>query len=101
MVVEQALPKKALRVWEIYCAMEDSKRKHFSYLQELETKYKQGGSRTLAEKVYLEGLLKQHGRQVTKFREAIKQLQLDDDDAHQALIEHITTLNAQPTSRNH
>lgn len=75
--------------------MEESKRKHFSYLEALQKKYKQGGSRTLAERVYLEGLLKQHSRQVTKFREAIKQLQVEDDDAHQALIEYITMLNAQ------
>ena len=95
MVVEPTLPKKALPVWEIYCAMEESKRKHFSYLEALQIKYKQGGSRTLAERVYLEGLLKQHGRQVTKFREAIKQLRVEDDDAHQALIEYITMLNAQ------
>ena len=93
--MEQALPKKALPVWEIYCAMEESKRKHFGYLEALQIKYKQSGSRTLAERVYLEGLLKQHGRQVTKFREAIKQLRLEDEDAHQALIEHITMLNAQ------
>ena len=93
--MEQTLPKKALPVWEIYRAMEESKRKHFSCLEQLETKYKHGGSRTVAESIYLEGLLKQHGRQVTKFREAIKQLQLDDDDAHRALIEHITMLNVQ------
>ncbi|MDH3671588.1 MAG: hypothetical protein OES46_10540 [Gammaproteobacteria bacterium] len=93
--MEQVLPKKALPVWRIYRAMEESKRKHFSYLEQLETKYKHGGSRTVAESIYLEGLLKQHGKQVTKFREAIKQLQRDDDEAHQALIEHITMLNAQ------
>lgn len=99
--MEQTLPKKALPVWEIYCAMEESKRKHFSYLEELETKYKHGGTRSLAENLYLEGLLKQHGRQVAKFREAIKQLQRDDSDAHQALIEHITMLNAQLSHASH
>ena len=93
--MEQTLPKKALSVWDIYRAMGESKRKHFSYLEELEKKYKHGGTRTVAENIYLEGLLKQHGRQVVKFREAIKQLQHDDADAHQALIEHITMLNVQ------
>lgn len=99
--MEQTLPKKALPVWDIYRAMEESKRKHFGYLEELKMKYKHGGSRTLAERVYLEGLLKQHGRQVAKFREAIKQLQHDDTDAHQALIEHITMLNAQHVDASH
>ena len=99
--MEQTLPKKALPVWDIYRAMEESKRKHFSYLEELETKYRHGGTRTVAENIYLEGLLKQHGRQVAKFREAIKKLQHDDADAHQALIEHITMLNAQHNDPNH
>lgn len=99
--MEQILPKKALPAWEIYCAMEESKRKHFGYLEELKIKYKHGGSRTLAENIYLEGLLKQHGRQVAKFRQAIKQLQLDDADAHQALIEHVTMLNVQHSDASH
>ncbi len=99
--MEQTLPKKALPVWDIYRAMEESKRKHFSYLEELETKYRHGGTRTVAENIYLEGLLKQHGRQVAKFRKAIKQLQYDDADAHQALIEHITMLNAQHNDPGH
>lgn len=99
--MEQTLPRKALPVWEIYCAMEESKRKHYGYLAELKIKYKHGGSRTLAENVYLEGLLRQHGRQVSKFREAIKQLQRDDQDAHQALIEYITMLNAQHSELSH
>lgn len=99
--MEQTLPKKALPVWDIYRAMEESKAKHFSYLEELETKYRHGGTRTVAENIYLEGLLKQHGRQVAKFREAIKQLQHDDADAHQALIEYITMLNAQHNDPSH
>lgn len=99
--MEQTLPKKALPVWNIYRAMEECKRKHFGYLEELETKYRHGGSRTVAENIYLEGLLKQHGRQVAKFREAIKQLRHDDADAHQALIEHITMRNARHNDPSH
>ena len=51
--MEQTLPKKALPVWDIYRAMEESKGKHFSYLEELETKYRHGGTRTVAENIYL------------------------------------------------
>ncbi len=94
--MKQTLPDAALPAWNAYLAMEASKREHFSYLEELETKYKYGGSRTIAESMHLEGLLKKHDKQVAAFRQAIKTLQAEDAGAHQALIEHITMLNAEP-----
>lgn len=93
--MKQTLPDAALPAWNAYLAMGESKRKHFGYLEELETKYEYGGARTIAESRRLEGLLKEHDKQVTEFRQAIKALQVEDVGAHQALIEHITLLNAE------
>ena len=91
----QNLPDVALSAWNAYRAMEQSKGEYFAYLTELERKYEHGGSRSNSEKHRLEGLLDQHDKQVAGFRQAMRTLKAQDASAHQALIEHITLLNAE------
>ncbi len=81
--------------WNAYRAMEKSKHEYFSYLEALENKYAQGGYRTSAESARLEGLLKEHDRQVAEFRRSMTALKEKDAGAHQSLIHHITLLNAE------
>ena len=86
----QALPETARSAWQAYEEMLRTKDAHFSYLEHLEEKYRQGGRRTLAESTYLDQLLAAHDGQVKTFRHALTELARADLAAHQALIEHLT-----------
>ncbi len=97
--MSSSLPDSALAAWHAYLDMNQSKDRHFAYLEELEGKYKSGGSRSLAESARLERLLREHDGRVQEFRRLTKDLQLRDLQAHQALIQHITVLNTKPAPR--
>ena len=89
------LPDAALPAWRAYEAMLVTKNAHFSFLEELETRYREGGRRTLAEGRRLEQLLAAHDARVRDFRHSVAALQRDDLAAHHALIEHIRRANAE------
>ena len=88
------LPDAALSAWRAYEAMLGSKDAHFSLLEELEARYRDGGRRTLAEGRRLEQLLAEHDAKVRDFRRSVAALQREDLAAHHALIEHIRRANA-------
>ena len=92
--MEADLPEAAWPSWDAFKAMEQSKRRYFSYLEELEHKYEDGGARTLAEQARLDGLLREHDRQVAEFGRAVKALGAEDPDAQKAFIAHMTAFNA-------
>ena len=87
------LPTAAIPAWEAYKAMEQTKHRHLSYLRELAERYRDRGSRTLSEGVYLEKLLKQHDQQVAAFREEMAGLMRSDMTAHTRLIDYIKKFN--------
>ena len=87
------LPDAALPAWSAYEAMLRTKDAHFSFLAQLEEKYRDSGRRTLAEARRLEQLLAEHDLQVRAFRGAVTALQKSDLAAHQALVEHIRLSN--------
>ena len=88
------LPEAALPAWRAYEAMLETKDAHFSLLEELETKYRDGGRRSLAEGRRLEQLLANHDTQVRAFRRSVTALQQQDLAAHHALLLHIRHANA-------
>ena len=88
------LPKAALPAWRAYEAMLETKDAHFSLLESLETKYRNGGRRTFAESRRLEQLLAEHDAQVHAFRHSIAALQQEDLAAHHALLLHLKHANA-------
>ena len=88
------LPDVALPAWQAYEAMLKTKDAHFSFLEELETKYRNGGRRTFAEGRRLEQLLAEHDAQVRAFRQSVVALQQEDLAAHHALLMHIRRANA-------
>ena len=88
------LPDVALPAWRAYEAMLQTKDAHFSLLEELEAKYRDGGRRTLAEGRRLEQLLAAHDAQVRAFRQSVVALQQEDLAAHHALLAHIRRANA-------
>lgn len=89
-----SLPDAALPAWRAYEAMLETKNAHFSCLEALETKYRDGGRRTFAESRRLEQLLTEHDAQVRTFRQSIAALQKQDLAAHHALLLHIRNANA-------
>jgi hypothetical protein len=81
------LPVEAQAAWDAYQMMGKSKIEYFGLLQEIDQKYKQGGSPTIAENLQLEKLLKTHGEKVTSFNEAMQAV--TDKTARELLLKKL------------
>ncbi len=92
--MEPDLPQAALPAWHAFKAMEQSKRRYFSYLEKLERKYEDGGMRRLTEEVQLDTLLKEHDHQVAEFGKSVKSLGAEDPLAQKALIAQMTAFTS-------
>ena len=57
--------------WSAYLAMAESKRNYFSFLAELDQKYKQASGPGMAENLKLEQLLAEHNEKVKLFTRAM------------------------------
>lgn len=66
------LPPEARSALEAYQAMSASKSQYFGLLQELDVKYKDRGSPSVAENLKLEKLLQVHGEKVASFNNAMQ-----------------------------
>ena len=66
------LPPAAQLAWEAYQAMGKSKAVYFGLLQDIDQKYRNGGSPSIAENLQLEKLLKVHDEKVMAFNEAMQ-----------------------------
>jgi len=82
------LPKEAQKAWDAYQAMGLSKQSHFGFLQELDKKYKEGGSPSIAENLRLEELLKVHDAKVAAFNEAMQAI--ESKDSRELLLKKLT-----------
>lgn len=80
------LPEDARPAYEAYLAMSESKQAYFTYMVELDQKYKNGGEPTIAENLQLEQLLKAHDEKVTAFNEAMQAMKDMDEAIRNALI---------------
>ena len=85
---KDALPEEAQIAWDAYQAMGKSKTEYFTFLQDLDQKYKHNGSPNIAENTRLEELLKLHDEKVTTFNEAMSAVQ--DNDARELLLKKLT-----------
>ena len=92
--MESALPEAAVPVWKAFEGMAQSKHQYFSYLEALENKYSDGGTRTLVEDARLAGLLHEHDCHVAAFGKAVKALGAQDPGAQKKLIAHMIAYNA-------
>lgn len=88
------LPEDAVPAWRCYEAMNASKQAHFAFLETLELKYQNGGSRTLAEAAHQEGLLAEHNACVKAFVAAQKSLASSNAEAHKRFIALLAEYNA-------
>lgn len=80
------LPAMAQPAYKAYLAMSESKEAYFSFMLELDQKYKQGGEATIAENLKLEQLLKAHDEQVKAFNKAMESFKSMDEATRHALI---------------
>lgn len=74
MSANDALPDDAQKAWDAYQEMKISKHEYFSFLQELDIKYRESGEPTIAENLRLESLLKSHDDRVTTFNIAMQSI---------------------------
>jgi len=91
-VLPKELPEVAHQAWLAYLAMRDSKHEHFGFLESLDSKYKHGGVRTLAERARLDTLLTEHDSCVAEFATKIKALGATDVDARNTLLRLMTEI---------
>ncbi len=77
-----------------YNAMETTKRRHYGFLESLETRKKKFNiDMTEAEGAMLEVLLEDHNEEVQAFKQTCQALKQHSEEAHTALFEHITEIN--------
>lgn len=81
---EAELTEEARVAYRAFQDMSQSKQVYFSYLQELDEKYRTGGAPGIAENLQLEKLLKQHDKNVAAFNTAMSAV--EDHDARLQLI---------------
>jgi len=82
--IKQGLEPEVLAAWRAYGAMGHSKKNYFSLLQELDEKYKHGGSPGIAENLRLEKLLSEHDQKVKQFNQAMAGV--TEPDARERLL---------------
>lgn len=85
---EASLSPEAELAWQAYEAMGESKQDYFGFLQELDQKYAENESPSIAENLKLEELLKTHDERVRSFNVAMANV--EDEDARKALIRKLT-----------
>jgi hypothetical protein len=88
------LPAEAQAAWDAYQIMGKSKAEYFGMLQEIDQKYKQGGSPTIAENLQLEQLLNTHSEKVAAFNEAMQAV--TDKTARELLLKKLTASSSLP-----
>ncbi len=87
--MEKQLPPDVAVALSAYQSMGRSKSEYFGLLQELDMKYKEGGSPTIAENLMLEKLLKVHDENVSAFNEAMQSI--TDKSDRELLIQKLST----------
>jgi hypothetical protein len=82
------LPEEAQKAWDAYREMGTSKEAYFGFLQELDKKYKEGGTPSIAENLQLETLLNAHDLKVAAFNEAMQAI--EDKSSRELLLKKLT-----------
>lgn len=88
------LPEEAQAAWDAYQEMSKTKTAYFNFLQELDQRYKEGGSPGIAENLRLEELLKAHDKKVAAFSQAMNKV--EDKEARVALLQKLGSTNTAP-----
>ena len=91
---DTALPPEAQIAWNAYQDMSRSKAEYFALLQDLDQKYREGGTPSIAENLQLEKLLEVHDGNVAAFNDAMHNVV--DKDARVILLKKLTSETALP-----
>jgi len=83
-MTSEELSEEAKVAYQAFQDMRKSKFAYFTFLQEIDVKYKSGGTPRIAENLQLEKLLGEHDKNVAAFNAAMAAV--DDFDARNALI---------------
>ena len=83
-----SLPPNAQIAWEAYLSMSETKTAYFSFLSQIDLKYKNGGSPTIAENLRLKKLLGIHNEAVATFNSAMQSV--TDKDTREQLLNKLT-----------
>jgi len=78
------LTEEASMAYQAFQKMRESKQTYFSFLQDIDVKYKSGGEADSAETEELAKLLAEHSEKVTAFNDAMTAV--EDFEARDALI---------------
>ncbi len=78
------LTEEASAAYQAFQAMRESKQTYFTFLQEIDVKYKEGGEASSNETEELSKLLASHSEKVAVFNDAMKAV--EDFEARDALI---------------
>jgi len=89
MTEDDPLPPEARSALDAYHAMGASKSEYFGLLQQLDVKYKERGSPSVAENLKLEKLLQAHGEKVASFNTAMQAV--TDKTARELLLKRLMT----------
>ena len=92
MTEEESIPAEARSALEAYQAMSASKSEYFGLLQQLDLKYKDRGSPTIAENLKLEKLLQAHGERVASFNQTMQAV--TDKAARELLLKRLMAISA-------
>ena len=94
MTEDETLPPDARSALDAYQAMSASKTEYFELLQQLDVKYKERGSPTVAENLKLEKLLQTHGEKVAAFNNAMQSV--TDKTARELLLKRLMASTTPP-----
>jgi len=82
------------KAFQAYNAMEATKRRHFDYLNLLESRQKKFNLKATSDQsALLAALLKDHDMAVTNFKQLAGELKRSDEKAHLLLFQYIGLLN--------
>jgi len=92
MTEDESIPAEARTALVAYQAMSASKSEYFGLLQQLDLKYKDRGSPTIAENLKLDKLLQAHGERVASFNNAMQAV--TDKAARELLLKRLMATSA-------
>ena len=91
MTLDDTLPPEARIALEAFQAMGASKTEYFGLLQQLDLKYKERGTPSVAENLKLEKLLQAHGEKVAAFNNAMQTV--TDKTTREVLLKRLMANN--------
>ena len=96
-LLDDATRESVAMAFQAYNAMETTKRRHFDYLNLLDSRQKKFNLKATSDQnALLAALLKDHDSAVNHFKQLAGELKRSDEKAHLSLFQYIGLLNEAP-----